>query len=834
MSPNRLQRIREILVAARLLPVGERTAYLEQACADDIGLKNDIESLLEYNDTHEVLKSGGLDVGVDEGWTAVLDGIRNVSSPTTIGSCEIVGILGEGGMGTVYEAVQASTNQRVAVKVVRGAYVDEHHIKLFRREIRTMALLKHPNIAALYDAGRTEEGRHYFVMELVRGTPLDEYLRSRPTDFARREEIEVRLRIFLQICDAIGHAHQRGVIHRDLKPSNIMVVARPGPGPASTSNHGFGVEVKVLDFGLARLTDRDVSMTTVATDLGKIQGTLAYMSPEQARGNADEIDLRSDIYALGVILYEMLTNERPYDVNKTLIHEAVRAICEDEPRRPSTISRTLKGDLETIALKALEKEPSRRYQSVSELASDIERFTSDQPIQARRPTASYQFRKLVARHKTPFGFVAGLFVLLLGFAVTMSVMFGVQNRERARAEREGQKAEQISSFLLNMLNSVEPTRRGMDVTVRDVLVTAAGQISESPPRDPEIKSALEMTIGNAYGALGLYDDAERHLMNALSLQNVLGDEHPETVKNLRGLGWLHTEMGNYAVAADYLTRAVEVDRRLSPGTSELSRSLNLLGNALFEKQQYAEAESIFLESLELRRELFGETSHEYIQTLQNVAISQASQGDLSGAESVLRQVVAVRRDINKEDNPHLSAALLNLGCSISEQGRFAEAEPILREALDMAERVTGTSHPALDSYITSLSGVLIELGELEQAEALFRQAVGSLENGLPDGHWRAARARSALGECLRLQGRHDEAEPLLVEACEALRRTEDAAPEWEAALTRVIDLYRETDRPDLANEFQSELEDLQRDRPPRDPNGPLASDAEKAGSVLDR
>src|SRR5436309_377081 len=385
-----------------------------------------------------------------------------------IGDFRILRKLGEGGMGIVYEAEQQHPRRSVALKVIRGgAYVDDSHLRMFQREAQTLARLKHPAIAAIYESGRTEDGLHFFAMELVRGQTLGEHYRKRkPEGELSAAEVRERLVLLRKICDAVNYAHQRGVIHRDLKPSNILIMGEAAPSASGSGSGSFATsipDIKILDFGLARITDTDVAVTTIVTEAGVVQGTLPYMSPEQVRGNPEEIDLRTDIYSLGVILYELLTGELPHELKRAAMPEAVGDCCVDPPRSLTKATRTtrrLDRDLETIVMKALEKEPSRRYQSAAAFSEDIQRYLANQPILARPPSAVYQFRKLVARHKGLFAFLGVMFVLLVGFAVAMAVQAERIARERDRASREAETAQKVSEFLVGLSRCRTRERRG--------------------------------------------------------------------------------------------------------------------------------------------------------------------------------------------------------------------------------------------------------------------------------------------------------------------------------------------------------------------------------------
>jgi serine/threonine protein kinase/Tfp pilus assembly protein PilF len=773
------ERVKKVLLAAMKRDPSERGSFLDGACIGEPRLRKEVERLVSVAEKdNSFLEKPPLEA-LEDARAAVTEKktypsiarteIREAPKGQSIGRYRIVRTLGQGGMGIVYEAEQEEPKRAVALKVIRGGpSVDDHAIKLFHREAQALGRLRHPSIAAIYDAGQTEDGQHFFAMELVRGASLSDHVRTSSTNgVSDRRETRRHLRLFVKICDAVNYAHQRGVIHRDLKPANIIVASGSGSGPVETMDEA-APNIKVLDFGLARLTDADVEVSTGATDLGRVQGTLYYMSPEQARGNPDEIDVRSDVYSLGVILYELLTGTLPYDVRKSLPHDVVRVICEQPPTPPRRISggaEPFDRDLETILFKALEKEPSRRYQSALALAEDLTRYLNNEPILARPQSALYQFRKLVVRNKVPFAFAVSLFVLVTASAIVMKLQRDRAIVAEAIASTEAERAKATNDFLKNILASPNPGQDGRNVKVIEVLAKAAAQLQSDFPSHPETKATLHKILGETYLALGLYDEGKAHLESAFEIRNsVFGKEHEYTLVSMTDLAAAHYFLGRINEAARRERETLELKQAvLGVDHRETLSSMTNLGAYLNKQAKYEEAEAIYRELIDVSSQVLGEESDVVLYSMNNLGYNLKEQGRLEEAEVFYRKALDLRRQVVGENHPDTLATLSNLGVLLREQGKLEQALAMHRDAVHRKEEVLGLEHLETLNSMNHLAQTLCDLDQYEEAESFYIELGERGDRAVPE-HWWLAEFRAHYGECLAQMKRYSQAEQIFTES----------------------------------------------------------------------
>ena len=704
----------------------------------------------------------------DEAGEAVPANIPAEQPGTRIGRYKLLRMLGEGGMGIVYLAEQqGSIRRQVALKVIKPGMDSKRILARFEVERQALALLDHPNIAQVYDAGTTVNGRPYFVMEYVKGLPITEYCDHHMLS------IEQRLRLFQQVCQAVHHAHQKGIIHRDVKPSNILVTTQDDQAVP-----------KIIDFGVAKAIAQPLTERTLYTEQGQLFGTPEYMSPEQADIATEDIDIRSDIYSLGVLLYVLLTGVLPFD-SETFrdggIDHIRKVIREIDPKTPSTrltslgaeakevaqkrctevgtLAKRLYKELEWIPLMAMRKDRTRRYRSASELSDDIENYLKGAPLIAGPESTVYQLKKFVRRNRTLVGGVlAVLVVSLIGTVVSITFALG---QARARAE-----AQAVSDFLrLSVLESLDPFKvGGREITIRSVLDTASKSLEGDFTSTPLAEAGIRYTIGNAYWSLGLYEQSEVHLKRAMEIQQAkLGPENPATLLSTHYLGWLYFSKSRYIEAEKYLTRALEARSRVL-GEEDGDTLLSMVGLACVYHRQgrFQEAEDLIQKALGVTRRV---QDHPYTPAFLNaLARNYELQGRFDEAEQLVKQGLEIGRRIRGENDWFTLLLKHSFGRICWHLGRYEEAEEPLKETLEGRREAWGQEHPDTLGTIATLGQLYHTQGRYEEAGFYLDQALESSLQSLGDAHYITAECMRERGMLYLSQGKYDEAEPLLEKA----------------------------------------------------------------------
>jgi serine/threonine protein kinase len=804
--------------AALELPAGERAAYLDQACTDDPALRQRLEALLRVHEEAipflESPAAGAQDSPPAVGPTAApapVPGSPIEKAGDHIGRYKLLQQIGEGGCGVVYMAEQEEpVRRRVALKVIKLGMDTKQVIARFEAERQALALMEHPNIAKVFDAGATETGRPFFVMELVRGIKITDYCDE------NNLSTEERLKLFTQVCQAVQHAHQKGIIHRDIKPSNILVtISEPG-APGSP---------KIIDFGIAKATiGQPLTDRTVFTAFEQFIGTPPYMSPEQAMMTALDIDTRTDIYSLGVLLYELLTGKTPLDQKELLavgLDEMRRTIREKEPVRPSTRLSTmlegeqtttakrrhtdapklihlLRGDLDWIVMKCLEKDRARRYETANGLARDVQRHLNCEPVVARPPSRLYEFQKTVRRHK--FGFAAaGAVMAALVLGVVGSTWQAVRARraERAQArlalqaDAQRQKAEAEAGLLKKMLQGVGPSAaKGRDTKMlQEILDQTVSSVNKDLTNQPEVEVELSLTLADTYYDLGLSGkmvEVARHSLQAARTR--LGPENESVASSLICLG-----VGLLSLAQQHLGEMfagnipeAEKNRRLRDSTlqeaetcaleglamhrkllgqenPQVARALNLLAQIRLTQYNFAEAETLQLQSLAMYRKL--KDNAKTARLMRQLALMLAFREDrLVEAEALSREALAMQKTLYGEDHPEIARALFILATLSRRQGKWADAETSYREGVTMWSRLQAKDGFEIAYSLGYLSEVLLHQDKLQEAEARRREQLDMLRRLYGDANLNVVVSLSWLADVLDREGKLDEAEARAREA----------------------------------------------------------------------
>jgi eukaryotic-like serine/threonine-protein kinase len=750
MEPERWREIERVYQLARAQAPGRRAAFLEQTCGRDEELRLEVESLLSHADgAEEYFEAAVLEVAahaLDLPGAAVGTTGRTVSQDPgetvgmAIGRYRLLRKIGEGGMGEVWLAEQEEpVRRRVALKLVKAGMNTREVIARFESERQALALMDHPAIAKVFDAGSTPRGAPYFVMEYVAGIPITDYCDN------NRLSIRQRLELFIQVCEGVQHAHQKAIIHRDLKPSNILVIEVDGRAAP-----------KIIDFGVAKALTQKLIEDTMFTRVGAIVGTPVYMSPEQADSSTEDIDTRADVYSLGVMLYELLAGVAPLELRRIAFVELLRRLREEEPAKPSAriralnhdaavelarkrqteplaLAKQIRGDLDLIALKALDKDRSRRYGSPSDLAADIRRYLSDEAVLAAPPSAVYRARKFARRYRAGLTVVAG-FVLVLLLGAGVSIWQSVRaTRQRDRADTEAAVAQAVNDFLQNDLLAQASANKQAgpavkpdpDLKVRTALDRAAVRIAGKFDRQPEVEAAIRDTIGQTYIDLGLYPEAQKQLERALDLhRRVLGAGNPRTLKTISRLGRIAYLQGDDKQAARLYSQILAIQRRvLGPEHPDTLDSMNNLGSAYFSQGDYTQAEPMINQALEMRRRVLGPEHPDTLDSMNDLAGVYTSQGKYAQAETLLNQTLDVMRRVLGSEHPETLSVMNNLANVYEERGKYAQAEALLGRTAEIQRRVLGPEHPYTLDALDSLADVYYEQGKYAQAAALLKQTL---------------------------------------------------------------------------------------------------------------
>ena len=749
------------------------------------------------------------------GLAPTLSSVAGDTAEQVIGPYHLIRRLGEGGMGEVWLAEQKEpVRRRVALKLIKGGMNTKEALMRFDSERQALALMDHPNIARVFDAGATLTGAPYFVMEYVAGIPITSYCDE------HRLSTRERLEVFAQVCEGVQHAHQKAIIHRDLKPSNILV------GEVDRR-----MIAKIIDFGVAKALSQKLTAETMWTRAGALVGTPEYMSPEQASSSGEDIDTRSDVYSLGIVFYELLAGAPPLEMRQLALEEFLRKLREEEPTKPSTkissadpasstdvakkrqadpqmLARQLRGELDSIALKALEKERSRRYASAADLAADVRRFLNNEPVLAVPPSVSYRARKFARRHQGALATTCA-FVLVLIAASVVSI------RQSIRANREAAASQRVVDFMTKMFKIADPSEaRGNSVTAREILDNASKNIDSGLANDPQLQGRMMSVMGIVYETLGLYKESEPLLRHAVEVrqrtlgprnkdtlqsmydlsvllgtvgkipeaeklcrdaldgrESTLGDEDPETLRAKEWLGWLLFLQGKYPDAEKLYHEAIDVaQRKLGPDAELTKTGMNRLGIDFIEEGKYPDAEKILRDVLASDKRLLGPNDKDTLGAMVNLGSVLEKEDKLAEAEQLERTAYQAFLQGWGPEHPRTTMTMEDLATTLQHEGQYAEAEKLLRDALGIERKRWGSENPSTLLTAGNLADLLTDEGKYSEAEALLRQTLEAKRKIMGPEHPSTFVALDQLGKVLQKERRYPDAEKAYREALDGRTR----------------------------------------------------------------
>lgn len=786
LTPERYQAAVALFHAARNEPLEHQSAFVQSACGDDAALRRVVLDMLAQVDApaHNldeplIGSSGGLAA-------ASLSTTRPLTLPCDLAGYRLIDVLGQGGMGTVYLAEQSRPARRVALKLIRNDLATDRAHRRFEYEIEALGRLNHEGIARIYDAGFADVGgveHPYFAMEHVAGRPLVRYARE------ARLSIPARLELFAAVCDAVQHAHQRGVIHRDLKPSNILVAE------GGATERGGDPLPKVLDFGVARLISADARERADLTSSGEVIGTLAYLSPEQLAGDTSVVDTRADVFALGVTLFELLTGKLPHEASEISVAEYLRTLPEAPPPSLTTLDRQFAGDLETIVHCALRPDPAARYESAAALGADVRRFLRHEPIEARQPTLIYQLVKFAQRRRSlalagaiaVVGAIVGIGSLFWAWHATdkqrQAAVAAEADAKAARIESEDALAETqrqmkvaqaINDFYANeLLIQAEPGhQQDPDLTVRELVRRADDRVGDRFADDPRIRSTLLGALGDIHLGFGDFDRAAQRLQEALTLaRDDLGERHAWTIALMQDLAVAHRGLGRFDAALDLAQRAHSASIAALGAGAERTLGIAIDLASIYEARgDIASAAAIYRETSATALKAFGPDDVRVLSSQFGLANIAARNGDLDIAAEMHRDILERRRRARGKHHPFTLASLAALSRVYYEQARYDEVFETELEAYALRREILGDSHPDTRNALNTLGMVALQLGLLDDAERYLRQALDAelLING--SGSAAAATLQSNLALVHIDREEYEAASKLLAASLAAQRR----------------------------------------------------------------
>jgi serine/threonine-protein kinase len=743
MDHSRWERLQNLFHQTADLPKAQQDSFLQAACAYDTALIDEVSAMLK-----EDARPASL---LDQGVAGVAHALLNHSDPAQIprnqfGPYRLIRLLGEGGMGLVYLAERTDLGSLVAIKILRDAWLSPARRERFASEQRTLAQLNHASIARLYDADALADGTPWFAMEYVEGVPLTEYCKQHACS------LDARIHLFRAVCDAVQYAHSQAVIHRDLKPSNILV-----------KQDG---SIRLLDFGIAKqLESLDTPVNQTMTGLRLM--TPAYAAPEQIRG--DRVGIHTDVYSLGVILFELLTGQLPFDLSNLTPAEAASIVAEHEPGKPSSIVKTGNpppdvasanksawSELDVLCLTAMRKDPARRYRSVEALIRDVDHYLRAEPLEARPDTFSYRVLKFTQRHQSMVVSSVAAVVLVLAMLSFFTVRLA---KARNAALAEAERTQRIQKFMLNLFEGGDQAVGPSDSMRVITLVDRGALEAKTLNSDPKIQAELYQNLGDIYEKLGKFEQADALLQTALARhQSIYGAASPETAEALLELGLLRDAQGKFDDAERYVRQALAIDRqKLSPTHPALARATSALGKVLEDRGSYDASIEVLQEAARLQSARGGTTT-DLAETLSELANSHFYTGHYEASESLNQRVLAMDRQLYGERHPHIADDLINLGAIKYDLGHYPEAERYDRDALDITQSFYGLNHPATASALTILGRTLVSEGKSDEAAGMLQQALQIEEQVYGKIHPRVAGTLNELGKILQQQGNLDAAE----------------------------------------------------------------------------